>query len=571
MNNKFRAILLFLLTWIIILPPSFAQELSIKLQGIPNNIQNNIKQRLQLSKNLFVEDIYQNNPDLLHQQVKHHILEAIKPYGYFSPAVQLTITQQSKKLFIHAHIDLGLPITIRNLSISITGHGQHESTLNTLKTNPPLKVGQQLRAEDYKKTKEQLIQWAQDHGYIRAYFEYASIQIHTQNHSCDIVIVFDTGDRFLFGPIDINQNFLTEQLVASFIQFKTGEPYTTEPIVETQSLLSNTGYFSHVNIRPAATPSATNEIPVHITLKPRRLFGINLGAGFSSDTRLESTLAVDWRRVNRAGHKFNSDIQLSRNTNAIHFNYNIPGRNPTTDAYSISGNWSSIHITAGHSSNQQWSFQYITNWHHWTRRLVFNILSERYRLRASNQSQHSLLLIPQINMFKRHTDHHLSPQQGYRLDLNLQGSLKKLLSDTSFLQGTVFFGWLKTFQSFRIIQKNKLGAVWTKAIQNIPLSLQFLAGGPGSLRGYSYQAIGPGRYQLIHSLDLQYALNENWWLGGFVDLGNVFKRLSTPIKTNIGLSLIRKTPIGPITISLARGLQQDAPSFRIILMLGPEI
>ena len=62
----------------------------------------------------------------------------------------------------------------------------------------------------------------------------------------------------------------------------------------------------------------------------------------------------------------------------------------------------------------------------------------------------------------------------------------------------------------------------TKNIFQLPLSLQLLAGGSDSIRGYQFQSIGPGKKLVIGSVELQQEIKEDWYLNVFFDAGDVY-------------------------------------------------
>ena len=58
----------------------------------------------------------------------------------------------------------------------------------------------------------------------------------------------------------------------------------------------------------------------------------------------------------------------------------------------------------------------------------------------------------------------------------------------------------------------------------LPLSLQLIAGGSDSIRGFDFQSIGPGKRKYVVSLEVQQQVVENWFVTGFGDLGYALKK-----------------------------------------------
>ncbi|NQY43985.1 MAG: BamA/TamA family outer membrane protein, partial [Legionellales bacterium] len=98
-------------------------------------------------------------------------------------------------------------------------------------------------------------------------------------------------------------------------------------------------------------------------------------------------------------------------------------------------------------------------------------------------------------------------------------------------------------------------------------------GGNSSIRGYDFQSklIGTGKYVYLASLDMQIPIVWRWYLSIFYDIGNVFNDIKSPIKSSAGIGVMFKTPIGPVNLGYAKGLEKNAPKYRIFFSIGSEI
>ena len=118
-------------------------------------------------------------------------------------------------------------------------------------------------------------------------------------------------------------------------------------------------------------------------------------------------------------------------------------------------------------------------------------------------------------------------------------------------------------------------------VADFPPSLRFFAGGDQSVRGYSYQSLGPtdatgqvvgGKQLLTGSVELERALFKDWGVSLFVDAGNAFNAF-----TNIylfraaGIGVHYYTRVGALNLSVARQFGVEEPSFRIHFSVGFEL
>jgi len=120
-------------------------------------------------------------------------------------------------------------------------------------------------------------------------------------------------------------------------------------------------------------------------------------------------------------------------------------------------------------------------------------------------------------------------------------------------------------------------------LHNIPPSLRFYCGGGGSVRGYTYQAIGPkdlygdplgGRSFQEINLEARFRVTEHVGLVPFLDGGMVYgqemPRLFEDLQWGAGLGVRYYTPIGPIRFDVAVPLDKktDDRGYQFYISIG---
>ena len=122
------------------------------------------------------------------------------------------------------------------------------------------------------------------------------------------------------------------------------------------------------------------------------------------------------------------------------------------------------------------------------------------------------------------------------------------------------------------------GADWNE----ITLDKRFYAGGGGSVRGYTYQSIGPrdaanrplgGASLLETSIEWRQRLTRSWGMAAFLDAGSVGEEAKpdfSGLRAGTGLGVRYLTAIGPIRFDVGVPLnrQKDDPSFAIYIGFG---
>ena len=124
----------------------------------------------------------------------------------------------------------------------------------------------------------------------------------------------------------------------------------------------------------------------------------------------------------------------------------------------------------------------------------------------------------------------------------------------------------------QLVTRLAYGRIYINHINSLPLSLQFLIGGSQTVRGYSYESIGPGRNMLYGTIELRQRLWKELYFAGFYDFGNVTdNRIFANIRDSVGPSILYRSPIGIIQISIPWRLAAHHVRPRFVFSIGPEL
>lgn len=546
----------------------FAKEnsgISITINGVSGKTQTNVEKHLKELQQL--KPLTAFTPEELRDQVN----KALQPFGYFKASVDVHF-DNAKKLTVVIHP--GPQITISRLIIELIGEGAQNPDLRIALNNTPLKTGIPFITEEYNQTKQSLIDTAESLGYMHANFKKNEILIDETQYSAEITLIFDTGPLYYFGQVQFDPTYISPKLLHRFVPFQPGQAYSGDKVLQFNTNLANSGYFSSVLVKPQITESST--VPVQVHLKPVPKYSYTLGAGYGTDTGIRGRAALHVIPVNRRGHKFNLLGQGSFVQNALQAQYVIPGTNPITDQYSLTGNYSNLNYSAGYSNAWLLSLAQQHHVKNYKRLLSLNGLYEGFHYSEQNNTK-QFLLYPKASFSFLKTQGLLFSPSGYNITLNGLAASTATLSTLNFAQFSIDAKGALRIEPWRLRLYGHLLQGFT-AISNInqqPLSLALLLGGTDNLKAYSFNSIGPGKILSYAGFEIQKETKKNWYLIAFYDVGSVYNPEPRAFLHDVGAGLMWVSPIGPIKVGLAQAInshwQRTSQNPRLVISMGPDL
>lgn len=508
--------------------------------------------------------------------IPEEVVKILQTQGYFDAKVTQNLAQPVEYAkdvwFQDFYVDKGLPVKIQNIDIKIIGDGKDDKKFMDKFVELPIKIDDTLRIDKYNATKKLLFDTAEQNGYVDANLIVKKIIVDKKAYTAKIILHLETGKQYFFGKTTFPQTFLHESFLKKFMPYKQGDVYSSQELQVLQDALGNSNFFRRVSVKPELTKTQKRHIPVKVVLLPRKEKQYSFGTGFGTDTGIRASFGLERRYLTKNGHSFKSIIQTSKVQNNAQVNYYIPGKNPLNDLYDISLAGQTLDIEKGKSFSTQIGLGYITNIGKWQQNLKIRSQYERYKLENEKHYKTSLLFVPSANWSYTKTDNFMKPSNGYRINLGVQGSHKYLLSSNSFLQTHLEAKYLTTFwQDFQIVLHGELGYTMIDDINNLPLSLQYYTGGTQTVRGYSFECIGPGKNLFVGSTELRYRIVNDWYIAGFFDAGEASSSFFTQPNKSLGVGVIWRTAIGALSLTYAKAITKNGQPSMIQFNLGPEL
>ena len=196
-----------------------------------------------------------------------------------------------------------------------------------------------------------------------------------------------------------NENPFDSSFLKRFVPFQQGQPYSTDQLISLQNSLSNSNYFQQISVNGLPNKANNYQVPVQVNLLPKKANLYTLGVGYGTDTGPRISLGWDWRRASSTGNYFTTQLYLSKVQSSLQTRYVIPGENPLTDQYNITGGILTTNINQGNSRTYQVGVNEVKTFGNWQQTISLNYQFERYQF-TNQPYQNSALLLPRDFMVK---------------------------------------------------------------------------------------------------------------------------------------------------------------------------
>ena len=346
------------------------------------------------------------------------------------------------------------------------------------------------------------------------------------------------------------------------------------------------------------------KIPVVVTLNADRLNSLETGIGYGTDTG--ARIRTQYRRaiVNKYGHSFDANVEVSEIRQSIDGRYSIPYKHPLNDYFNLVGGYEretrddigpdvNLLVESAVLGGERVIKNPLGDWQHTfglryrldrlTKKGDVNVdeLPDAFKVSGIDSEQESLLLGYEAS--KTNTNTRLNPTRGFKQTYKVELGTESLLSDAN--MAIVSAGWrfiysLGENDNHQFVGRGDASYIFTDDFNKVPYNLRFFTGGDQSLRGFDYKSLSPeengykigGQALGVGSLEYNYQFKDGWRAAVFSDFGNAYdKQFSNPTEYSVGVGIRWRSPIGPIRLDIASGISNDNNPIRLHFFIGPQL
>ena len=467
----------------------------------------------------------------------------------------------------------GPPVLIETIDIHVEKpvDGIDESNLeNSL----PIQIGKIFVVDTYNASKKELSNIYGNQGYAFAEAT-GKVIVDPEVNTARIAFQIDPGTQYLFGDIQIKDNdgYVKDIVIHRAIRLKPGELYNSKKIEQSQRNLYNLDVFKVSLVNTGKPEPGSDTLPMEVQVKPKKRNSVKAGIGYGNEDGLRLSGGWSYRNLLGWGGKFSIDAKHSDLIDLVRGSYVQPyfmGERHTLNTNAGFQQDSLDSYTSRSIFTNAFFERKLTT--HWRGKVGYNFdLSEITELKVTDpldiadiqEGKNFLISAAQIGFFRDTADDDTDPTRGSSFSLSGQLATSLLGSELTFFQPYVEYKkYYSMFPRWVLAGRIRYDTIQeTEDTNIIPINKRIFLGGTNTVRGYSYQKLGPldaagtplgGQSAINGNIELRYPIFDKISGVVFVDMGFVgvdpFTVNSDQLRFTSGAGLRYNTPVGPLRL-----------------------
>lgn len=559
----------------------------VRFEGIKEKDKDLLSLIRGLSRTLEMSERPAGSASILRKRISEDIdlfYRLLKSEGYFDAKIQGKIDTKKRPWIVIFDFDLSAPFNLASVSVRFTRDAPEDIRVPDI-SKTGMKIKQAYSSKDILEGQKKLLFLVRKQGFPHPVIKKREIIADHKSRTVTVSFIIDPGHKAWFGNTvfkglkSVDQSFLR-----GYIPWKEGEKFDPDLLTRCYKNLMDLGLFSTVKITEGEKHEG-KRFPVEIDVTERKPSSVS--AGFSYGTDVGPGIQFSWENRDLFGHgeKLGFQYNPSNIITTVEGTFKKPAflvhkqslrftvnkSHETPDAYTSDSLTGSVIIDREFSDKLDAS------------------LGVSFKTSKIDQigvvNTYSLLSMP-VYLKLDNSDSLLDPTTGGRLAIELT-PFYELSGDSLFFNKAVinYRHYLKLNDDPRFVLAGSItiGMIKGADRDEVPADERFYAGGGGSVRGYSYQSIGPlsgttplgGKSLLEMSFESRLRLTDKFGLVTFLDGGSAFsgKILGSgeKLRWGTGLGIRYYTLIGPLRFDIGIPMNRregiDAP-FQIYISIG---
>lgn len=536
-------------------------------------------------------DVSEAQVHRLYDRIDAEVGTALRPYGYYDAHATGKLEQVGKDWRITLHVVPGEPVKVTSVDIQLDATAAALRPIRTARRGVERLKGQRLDDGTYDAARDALNNALAANGYLDAKLTVHRVEVNRGEHSAAVHLAWDVGKRYRYGKVQFEGSQFQPAFLDRYVPFKPGDYFDQNQLLTLQQALNGADYFSAVNVIPETDQAKDGVVDIKVQLAPakRRIYTSGLFVG--TDTGVGVRGGVEYRWINSYGHKWKNDIVLAQRLKTVSSQYTIPLPGDNQRSLNFGINYRDANTVTSQSRTLELVANESELWHEWVRTVGVHALTGTFSVgKRPNEPEstpgvehgRSTLIYADASLSRKVADNLDFVRRGWSLSFDARSTAGDLFSTARFSEITADAKWIRAFtRRDRLILRGNLGHVWTSNFEALPPQLRFFAGGDQSIRGYSFQAVGPqnsygrvigGNSLVIASATVEHYFTPRWGIATFVDAGNAFNGVDVHPKIGTGIGVRWRSPVGLIRVDVGTPIN-DAQhrGIELHLVVGPDL
>ena len=513
-------------------------------------------------------------------------VEYLNARGWYAAEINLRFDREVSPVRVIFDVKPGPPYLLEDMVIRAV-EGMAELELPSAE-DLGMFEGKRFEAREFLSGEERLLSNLKRRGHPFPSLIDRRVTVNHRDRTVSAHITVDPGPAARLGePHFEGLESVEEIFVRQMVPWQPGDAYSPVLLQSLHRRLSASGLFAAIRVREGERLDEDGVLPVTVSFTERKHRSVGAGLSYNSDEGPGGKLSWEHRNILRHGERlalgasasdFTRDATIGfqkphflRTDQWLRLNTRFADDKP--DAYESRSFASSLlvdrelgrGIVAGAGLGYKES------------RIIQFVGEDRERYR--------IVSLP-LALSQDTSDDLLDPKRGGRLTIETTPMLNVTRSTNAFLKLYSRYRRYLTVSdqpSITLAGSVAAGMIAGAGQRDVPADERFYAGGGGSIRGYSYQSVGPivgtvpagGRSLLECSFEIRTSLTEKVGIVGFMDGGTAYESKSfgsgETFRWGTGLGLRYKTPVGPLRLDVGVPLNRRSgtdDSFQFYLSLG---
>ena len=502
-------------------------------------------------------------------------------------STQVSITPDKKDIYITINLTEGPKYTISDIKFAGPENILPHEEMRKLVT---VKADDAFSRKELTASTTKIGDRLGDEGYAFANVN-AAPELDKEKHLVAFTFMVDPGHRVYVRRFNISGNTKTSDSVIrrEFRQMEGGW-FAASKVKKSKQRVDRLDFFSEVNVETPPVPGTNDQLDVNLSVKEKPTGDFSIGAGVSSGEGLVLTTSVTERNLFGTGNYLSTQVNTSKVNQVYSVSYTNPyytdeGMSRGFDIYKRDVNSSSTVVSQYSSSTLGAGVRFgipISD----DETIHYGLSTEQTKLSLTSLSPQRY--VDYVNTFGSTTSNLLTTV-GWSHDsrdsaiYTTEGLVQRAsaeialpVSDQRYYKLTYQQQWFHPVsRDVTLMLNGDVGTGSGYGGKPLPFFKNFYAGGPGSVRGYEPNSLGPrdlannalgGTKRVLANAELLFPMpgmtkEKSVRLSAFVDAGAVFgqggQTGTAGLRYSTGVALAWISPVGPLKISLGKALNQQ--------------